>query len=102
MAHKDNFNVGKWINENKTTNEIKAIAARGPLEEFKQTIYKLIEKEYGVEEKNQIKAIIEPLRSVLDVENELDDFIAEIDEDFEENQFITYVYRTMLFGNNIN
>ena len=32
MAHKDNFNVGKWLNENKTTNEIKAIAARGPLE----------------------------------------------------------------------
>jgi hypothetical protein len=102
MAHKDNFNVGKWINENKTTNEIKAIAGGSPLEQFKQTIYKLIKEDYGVEEKNQIKAIIEPLRSVLLVETELDDFIAEIDEDFEENQFITYVYRTMIFGNNIN
>jgi hypothetical protein len=102
MAHKDNFNVGKWINENKTTNEIKAIAAGSPLEQFKQTIYKLIEEDYGVEEKNQIKAIIEPLRSVLDVEIELDDFIGRIDEDFEENQFIAYVYRTMIFGNNIN
>ena len=44
MAHTNKFDLGKWLNENKTTNEIKAIAARSPLEEFKQTIYKLIEK----------------------------------------------------------
>lgn len=25
MAHKDNFNIGKWINENKVTNEIKVV-----------------------------------------------------------------------------
>jgi hypothetical protein len=25
MTHKDNFNIGKWINENKATNEIKVI-----------------------------------------------------------------------------
>jgi hypothetical protein len=100
MAHKDNFNVGKWINENKTTNEIKAIAARGPLEEFKQTIYKLIEKDYGVEERDQIKAIIQPLKNILDIETLLDNFTSRIDE--EESEYTLYVYRTMLFGNNIN
>jgi hypothetical protein len=100
MAHKDNFNVGKWINENKTTNEIKAIAARGPLEEFKQTIYKLIEKDYGVEERDQIKAIIQPLKNILDIETLLDNFTSRIDE--EESEYTLYVYRTMIFGNNIN
>jgi hypothetical protein len=25
MTHKDNFNIGKWINENKATNEIKVV-----------------------------------------------------------------------------
>ena len=99
MTHKDNFNVGKWINENKTTNEIKAIAARGPLEEFKQTIYKLIEKDYGVEERDQIKAIIQPLKNILDIETLLDNFTSRMDE--EESEYSLYVYRTMLFGDNI-
>jgi hypothetical protein len=98
MAHKDNFNVGKWINENKTINEIKAIAAGSPLEQFKQTIYKEIEDSYGVEEKNQIKAIIEPLRSVLEVEIELEDFTSEKDNTLGD-YFIIHVYRTMIFGN---
>jgi hypothetical protein len=100
MAHTNKFDLGKWLNENKTTNEIKAIAARGPLEEFKQTIYKLIEKDYGVEERDQIKAIIQPLKNILDIETLLDNFTSRIDE--EESEYTLYVYRTMLFGNNIN
>ena len=100
MAHKDNFNVGKWLNENKTTNEIKAIAGGSPLEQFKQTIYRLVEKEYGVEEREEIKSIIGPLTKYIEVEYETDDFIGGIDEDMEEGQFITYVYRTMIFGDN--
>lgn len=98
MIHKDNFNVGKWINENKATNEIKAIAGGSPLEQFKQTIYRLVEKEYGVEEREEIKSIIGPLTKYIEVEYETDDFIGGIDEDMEEGQFITYVYRTMIFG----
>ena len=98
MIYKDNFNVGKWINENKATNEIKAIAGGSPLEQFKQTIYRLVEKEYGVEEREEIKSIIGPLTKYIEVEYETDDFIGGIDEDMEEGQFITYVYRTMIFG----
>ena len=98
MTHKDNFNVGKWINENKTTNEIKAIAARGPLEEFKQTIYRLIEKDYGIEEKEEIKAIIQPQKNILNIEALLDGFTSRIDE--EESEYSLYVYRTMIFGDN--
>ena len=98
MIHKDNLNVGKRINENKATNEIKAIAGGSPLEQFKQTIYRLVEKEYGVEEREEIKSIIGPLTKYIEVEYETDDFIGGIDEDMEEGQFITYVYRTMIFG----
>ena len=98
MIHKDNFNVGKWINENKATNEIKAIAARGPLEEFKQTIYRLIEKDYGVYERDQIKAIIQPQKNILNIETLLDNFTSRIDE--ESSEYSLYVYRTMIFGDN--
>ena len=98
MAHKDNFNVGKWLNENKTTNEIKAIAARGPLEEFKQTAYKLIEKEFGIYYKEEIKAIIQPEKNILNIEALLDGFTSRIDE--EESEYSLYVYRTMIFGDN--
>ena len=86
------------IKENKATNEIKAIAGGSPLEQFKQTIYKLVEKEYGVEEREEIKSIIEPQKKYIEVEYLLDDFIGGIDEDMEEGQFTTYVYRTMIFG----
>lgn len=98
MAHTNKFDLVKWLNENKTTNEIKAIAARGPLEEFKQTIYRLIEKDYGVEERDQIKAIIQPWKNILDIETLLDNFTSRIDE--EESEYTLYVYRTMLFGDN--
>lgn len=98
MAHTNKFDLVKWLNENKTTNEIKAIAARGPLEEFKQTIYRLIEKDYGVEERDQIKAIIQPQKNILNIEALLDGFTSRIDE--EESEYTLYVYRTMLFGDN--
>ena len=98
MAHANKFDLGKWLNENKTTNEIKAIAARGPLEEFKQTIYRLIEKDYGIEEKEEIKAIIQPQKNILNIEALLDGFTSRIDE--EESEYSLYVYRTMIFGDN--
>lgn len=99
MAHTNKFDLVKWLNENKTTNEIKAIAARGPLEEFKQTIYKLIEKDYGVYERDQIKAIIQPQKNILNIETLLDNFTSRMDE--ESSEYSLYVYRTMLFGDNI-
>lgn len=98
MSHSNKFDLVKWINENKATNEIKAIAGGSPLEQFKQTIYILVEKEYGVEEREEIEAIIEPQKKYIEVEYLTDDFIGGIDEDMEEGQFITYVYRTMIFG----
>lgn len=98
MSHTNKFDLVKWVNENKTTNEIKAIAGGSPLEQFKQTIYRLVEKEYGVEEREEIKSIIGPLTKYIEVEYETDDFIGGVDEDMEEGQFITYVYRTMIFG----
>lgn len=98
MSYTNKFDLVKWLNENKTTNEIKAIAARGPLEEFKQTIYRLIEKDYGVYERDQIKAIIQPLKNILDIETLLDNFTSRIDE--EESEYSLYVYRTMIFGDN--
>ena len=99
MSYTNKFDLVKWLNENKTTNEIKAIAARGPLEEFKQTIYKLIEKDYGVYERDQIKAIIQPLKNILDIETLLDNFTSRMEE--AESEYSLYVYRTMLFGDNI-
>jgi hypothetical protein len=45
MAHKDNFNIGKWINENKTTNEIKVIPG-GTFSLIKQEVMKKLEAEY--------------------------------------------------------
>ena len=98
MAHTNKFDLGKWLNENKTTNEIKAIAARGPLEEFKQTIYRLIEKDYGIEEKEEIKAIIQPQKNILNIETLLDNFTSRMDE--ESSEYSLYVYRTMIFGDN--
>jgi hypothetical protein len=99
MTHEDNFNIGKWINENKATNEIKVVAGGGPLEEFKQTIYKLIEKDYGVEERDQIEAIIQPWKNISHIETLLDNFTSKIDE--EPSGYSLYVYRKMIFGDNI-
>ena len=98
MTHTNKFDLIKWLNENKTTNEIKAIAGGSPLEQFKQAIYKLVEKEYGVEEREEIETIIGPLTKYIEVEYETGDFVIGIDDDMEEGQFITYVYRTMIFG----
>lgn len=103
MTHTNKFDLIKWLNENKATNEIKAIAGGSPLEQFKQAIYKLVEKDFGVEEREEIKRRIEPLTKVLEVEYTLQDFISELDEiDFEDGTiaYTVYVYRTMLFGDN--
>lgn len=45
MTHKDNFNIGKWINENKATNEIKIIPG-DILSLIKQEVMKKLDAEY--------------------------------------------------------
>lgn len=104
MTHKDNFNIGKWINENKVTNEIKVVAGGNPLEQFKQTIYKFIEEDYDVEEREEIEAIIEPLSKVLEIEGALENFLI-YNFNFSEEEVYSYtsdIYRTMIFGDNID
>jgi pilus assembly protein TadC len=103
MTHEDNFNIKKWINENKVTNEIKVVAGGGPLAQFKQTIYKFIEDDYGVEERDEIKTIIEPLSKVMEIEGALENFIGDEYENLADAiAYTTDIYRTMIFGDNIH
>lgn len=102
MAHKDNFNIKKWLNENITTNEIK-VASGYTLDRFKQTLIDIIKDEqqrYGDNYYEGLEALFNDVMDQDDhigVEEVIDEFFMDMDtEDY--LKFLLTIYRKTLFG----
>ena len=102
MAHTNKFDLVKWLNENKTTNEIKVISGN-TLDRFKQILIDTIKGEkqrYGDNYYEGLEALFNDIMEQDDhigVQEVIDEFFWDMDnEDY--LRFLLSIYRKTLFG----